>query len=727
MIYPSQLFSGFVCPLFPSTLWHRYDKPRAMAVISGRAAKAVLPILMLFAAALCTQAQQLNVGDVIVATTGKYQVTDHTNGTVKANLAAPNGDQTAGCAFDSTWRMRGAITTENEVVKYPIGSPFAFIPSQTATTETTTHPLGIVFDGDNKFYVGHPDGKIELFNASGSPITSFSVGEFIDDIETPQFFSLDIRQDGKTLDFTSGGPHIGVFNTTSNSTTQISVTNQATITSFSITGNVVTFQATNNFEAGTSVTITGLTTTAGMNLDNQVLTVLSTGLSASQFEANFTSPDVASTMDSGTASADYILYGIRELSPFNGSGGYVAAIGLDIANISSTGAVNFFYVKGVDGGSNNWETLALDPDGTHFWATNLATGNLYEFNLTGGPAAAGPFETAASTENGQGGVCVVGGFSAAQPAPIVETVMLSPGSNSNTFTFTSPGTTQVSLGNGVTGTSTKTNTLNESMVFKAGATGPVTVTAWFIEIDSSVTSPVGTSDPANGSLPCLVTDMPSGNRCGVVKVEFSPDSATVFSSVNISLFTDESSTSPVYVSDENKSVTTFIAHGSSIVGGCHCSTVYSLHEQTLSPPTGGEVSCGYQTPVTTSPLSPSGNTLPLKFSTAVSAADCRAKNYLNSSSLLPTVSLVMLAQSGLTLTGTQEFVSTAGNSVGYRFSPPSTWIFNINMSSFPKGCYIATTFDASNQIGSFSYSATTNPATVLISNGSHQCNGIILP
>lgn len=73
----------------------------------------------------------------------------------------------------------------------------------------------------------------------------------------------------------------------------------APITSFSITSNVVTFQAANNFVPGEQVQISGLT--VGTYLNSQTLTVLPTGLTAGQFEANLTHANVASTPDSGTA------------------------------------------------------------------------------------------------------------------------------------------------------------------------------------------------------------------------------------------------------------------------------------------------------------------------------------------------------------------------------------------------------------------------------------------
>ena len=71
------------------------------------------------------------------------------------------------------------------------------------------------------------------------------------------------------------------------------------ITGFSITGNVVTFQAVNSLQAGMSVNIAGLS--KGLFLNNQTLTVLPAGLSSSQFEASFTNSNIPLTADSGTA------------------------------------------------------------------------------------------------------------------------------------------------------------------------------------------------------------------------------------------------------------------------------------------------------------------------------------------------------------------------------------------------------------------------------------------
>ena len=80
---------------------------------------------------------------------------------------------------------------------------------------------------------------------------------------------------------------------------QASCSTAATITAFSITSNIVTFQATNDFTPGQTVSISGLTT--GTYLNGFTLTVLATGLSNSQFECYFTNANVSLTPDSGFA------------------------------------------------------------------------------------------------------------------------------------------------------------------------------------------------------------------------------------------------------------------------------------------------------------------------------------------------------------------------------------------------------------------------------------------
>jgi hypothetical protein len=94
----------------------------------------------------------------------------------------------------------------------------------------------------------------------------------------------------------------------------------ANITSFSITSNVVTFIAPNNFVAGQQVFINGLS--VGTYLNGQVLVVLSAGLTSTQFEANFTHTNVGTTTDAGTASP-ISVNGQLLVSPVFGNSYYI--------------------------------------------------------------------------------------------------------------------------------------------------------------------------------------------------------------------------------------------------------------------------------------------------------------------------------------------------------------------------------------------------------------------
>ncbi len=74
------------------------------------------------------------------------------------------------------------------------------------------------------------------------------------------------------------------------------------ITAFSITSNVVTFHAANSFTGGEKIFVSGLITDTYLN--SNIFTVISTGLSPSQFQCYFTHADVPLTSVSGTATIE---------------------------------------------------------------------------------------------------------------------------------------------------------------------------------------------------------------------------------------------------------------------------------------------------------------------------------------------------------------------------------------------------------------------------------------
>lgn len=117
----------------------------------------------------------------------------------------------------------------------------------------------------------------------------------------------------------------------------------APITAFSISANVVTFQAANNFVPGEQVQISGLST--GTYLNGRTLTVLATGLSGTQFAASFTHNDVASTTDSGSALglqvANITAFSINaNVITFQAVNTFTSGTRVAISNLSSAAAVS---------------------------------------------------------------------------------------------------------------------------------------------------------------------------------------------------------------------------------------------------------------------------------------------------------------------------------------------------------------------------------------------------
>lgn len=79
----------------------------------------------------------------------------------------------------------------------------------------------------------------------------------------------------------------------------------AAVTSFSITNDIGTFTALNNFTPGTRVSLSNFTTAAGAQLNGLTVAVLATGLSSTTFQANLNlvpaPSNVPLTTDTGTA------------------------------------------------------------------------------------------------------------------------------------------------------------------------------------------------------------------------------------------------------------------------------------------------------------------------------------------------------------------------------------------------------------------------------------------
>ena len=156
----------------------------------------------------------------------------------------------------------------------------------------------------------------------------------------------------------------------------------ATITSFSITSNVVTFQGVNNFIPGNQFSVQGLS--VGTYLNNQTFIVQATGLTPTQFSATFTYPDVPSTNDSG-ATVNFIasLTGEGTSSPLCNATASITASQV-VAGVVTLYAVNDFVpglqvtLTGLTFATflNNlqFQIINVDPNGQWFqvyFTTNL--------------------------------------------------------------------------------------------------------------------------------------------------------------------------------------------------------------------------------------------------------------------------------------------------------------------------------------------------------------------
>jgi hypothetical protein len=147
--------------------------------------------------------------------------------------------------------------------------------------------------------------------------------------------------------------------------------NRATVTATAVASNVVTVTCANNFQTGQLVRMQGLTTSTFLNW--VTLTVLSTGLSTSQFEANFTHANYSTTSDTGFAAPVATItsssYSGGGASPFTATLGTVSNLGstTDTTGIviggtfqSNTGAIISAAINNNSGGQDMLCGLVID-------------------------------------------------------------------------------------------------------------------------------------------------------------------------------------------------------------------------------------------------------------------------------------------------------------------------------------------------------------------------------
>src|SRR5439155_11575065 len=185
----------------------------------GMIAAALLLLVVGATASLRAQAPQWNVGDVFAAIgSGQYNV--YTNGGVlKQTITDSVGSgATAGCAFDSAYRLFTTNFSNTDIVRFAIDNahPIAqTIPG--GATSGFRQSESVAFDGHGNFYVGYAatsssasGGGLELYNHNGVLQDSFSPTT-----ENRGVDWIDVASDGHTIFYTSEGRKIFKFDTAS--------------------------------------------------------------------------------------------------------------------------------------------------------------------------------------------------------------------------------------------------------------------------------------------------------------------------------------------------------------------------------------------------------------------------------------------------------------------------------------------------------------------------------
>ncbi len=254
-------------------------------------------------------------GNVYVADTGNNRIamTSSAGGTITAlgtGLSAPTG-----VAVDSLGNLYVADTGNNRILKLPaIGGqqtlPLLGLSALNAPSRLALDSAGDLFVADT----GNSRVVELAVNASAAAV-NLGTTTFI-----PSSVAVDAAGDlyitdatnKQVLEYlagsTTGSPLITGLATPVGITTDVNGSlyvadtglsfPAASITAYSVTSNVVTIIASNNYIAGMTVTFSGLS--AASFLNGQTLTVLTTGLTGSQFQVAFTHANAAGA-DSGTA------------------------------------------------------------------------------------------------------------------------------------------------------------------------------------------------------------------------------------------------------------------------------------------------------------------------------------------------------------------------------------------------------------------------------------------
>jgi hypothetical protein len=585
------------------------------------------------------------VGDVVVAAgNGSYQVWHSFNPNVSkpsytniATAADGIGGATAGCTFDSAYRLFTTNVASSKVVRFSVDNGHGPISSVTAPNLTQNE--SVAFDGHGNFYVGYTgtdqsNAGLAEYSHQGTLLNSFLPPTVT--LENSGVDWIDVASDGQTIFYTSQGRTIFTYNTSTPNTP------------------------------------------SSINADLSMLE--GAGMSGK-------------------------LFAIRILPPGDGSGGVLVADQSNVKLVKASGGVITSVQIFKFDNESNLQALTLDPTNpARFWVGDASTNDLIQFDMSTG-ATVVTLTTGSGTT--LGGVCVDGGFSAAQnfapPANGLHTKSLTPADNTFSFSTLTQGTFMATL---------------------VGLKTSIAVTVHDALVDSSVAASDGTvfsfnpGSPKNvvfrPSLPCDQT-FTNSNTCEVFEFEANPPlDPSVISNVEVcppsgcSAIMNIPNSSPTANPRLLRNLDEDITDGVNTypLSGTKSNCVYTVNDQKF---TQNAQSCGFQSPAKGQTFTKKqGSSIPFKF-VAVSGGSCSSSSStrLGAGTIEPLLMITQLAPLDATGEPTtapiSEPVIVKGNSGGFpvfTFSG-NTWQLQVDTSNLQVGNYLATVVDLNNIIPAF--------------------------
>jgi len=360
---------------------------------------------------LGTATQTGNPGDMFTINQSSTQNNDQGSGSTQTNTVQGDCSTPGNCTDTQTVTVNGQTTTNTQT-----GQNFNAQTTCSGSTCTTTNVQGATV-GSGNVLVSVGDGLIQVWDVSGAaPVLvhtlntgkgsgSLTAGLAFD--SSGRLYSADFSSSstpsGDVSQFNADGTLAGSFGSGYNQHPESIV--------FDSSGNAYVGQADGTMQvlefdaSGNPVTSFSPATedrgTDWIDLapDGCTLYYTSEGHSVKTF-------DVCANEGAGTQGADFATglpgaaaYAIKLLP----DGGALVADSDRIVRLNSSGTVVQTY--GLNAGAQ-WFSLTLDPSGTSFWAGDLSSGEVEEFNLSSGAVLASFNTGDAGSGDAAGGLAV---------------------------------------------------------------------------------------------------------------------------------------------------------------------------------------------------------------------------------------------------------------------------------------------------------------------------------